>query len=154
MKTAFFMIEIIIITVSTNKQKFNPIFWAQDIDRIVLKSRYPNQTVKCQHVSINISTSENRIEFSVASLKPWRQPCNLTSDEFLFFTKGGAEIFFGEPPPKLKSIFFIFFFNFPLFIIYKGMEKTLRIIPIMKNAVFTTPYPTPRTMTLLGGQGG
>ena len=31
-------------------------------------------------------------------------------------------------------------FNIPLFIMYKGMGKTLRIISIMKNAVFTTPY--------------
>ena len=54
-----------------SKQKFNPIFWARDIDWIVLKSQYPNQTVKSQHVSINISSSENRIEFLFASLKLW-----------------------------------------------------------------------------------
>ena len=44
--------------------------------------------------------------------------------EFLF-----AKIYF----------FHFFFFNFSLFIVYKGMEKTLRIISIMKNAAFTTP---------------
>jgi hypothetical protein len=41
---------------------------------------------------------------------------------------------------KLKSHFSMFFFIFSRFIMFKGMEKTVRIISIMNNAVFTTPF--------------
>jgi hypothetical protein len=51
-----------------SKRKFNMIFLARDNDRIVMKSRYPNKTVKSLHVANTISSSENRIEFSFAKI--------------------------------------------------------------------------------------
>ena len=63
--------------VSMKQTKIQSDIQAQDIDRIVLKSRYPNQTVKSHHVSVNIK--------------------NLT---FTFLTKRGAEIFSGGHPPS------------------------------------------------------
>jgi hypothetical protein len=64
--------------------------------------------------------------------------------KFYFGPKGGAEIFQGAIPKDTSP--FSDFLNFPLFIMYEGMAKTLRIISIRMNAVFTSPY----TLAILG----
>ena len=70
----------------------------------MLKSQYPNQTVKSQHVSINISSSENWIEFLFASLKPVRRACPLAYDNpylrwnLIFDQKGSGDFFHGDTP--------------------------------------------------------
>ena len=51
---------------------------------------------------------------------------------YLFDQKEELRYFQGATPQAKIS--------FPLFIMYKGIEKTFRIISIMKNEVFTTPY--------------
>jgi hypothetical protein len=123
------------------KQKFNQIFWAWDFYQNMLRFDSSVYKLRFQHYSVKISGSENRIEFSFAALKPWLQSCSFAHNKphirwNLNFSKRRGWGFFKEPPPKL---IFIFVLNFPLFIMYKGMGTKLRMISILKHAVFTTP---------------